>query len=465
MAFAFASRGGVAFRDAVNSTADTVVALATPVGTSAIAVVRASGPDVRALTERIFGAVPAPRVAQHADYRDRGGQLLDDVLFTFFAGPHSYTGEDTLEISCHGNPFIAQKLLEDLLARGGRAAEPGEFTRRAFLNGRMDLSQAEAVMDLIHARSERALAAANQQLRGALGRRMEELVALVLRCLAQIEAYIDFPEEDLPPENRAEVRREVGRLQAGVARLRATARYGEVLRAGVRTVIVGQPNAGKSSLLNRLVGRERALVSPEPGTTRDYLEEFLTVGPHVFRLVDTAGLNPAPTSIERRGIEKTLEQVADGDLILWVIDASEPWPELPAEVRRAERADTVLAVINKVDLVPERPSPALPFPAVRVSALTGAGFEELTTALVARADAFRSEVGDEMVAINARHEDALRRAGLAFAAAADGLACEEPIELVASNLRDGMNCLGEIAGRVDHERVLDVLFASFCIGK
>lgn len=452
-------------RDAVNSSADTIVALATPVGTSAIAVVRVSGPEARVLTERIFGTVPPARVALHADYRDRSGGLVDDVLATFFATPNSYTGEDTLEISCHGNPFIAQKMIEDLLARGCRSAEPGEFTRRAFLSGRMDLSQAEAVMDLIHARSERALAAANQQLRGALGRRMGELIALDLRCLAQIEAYIDFPEEDLPPENRAAVLRDIEALGDGVSRLRATARYGEVLRSGVRTVIVGQPNAGKSSLLNCLVGRERALVSPEPGTTRDYLEEYLTVGPHVLRLVDTAGLNASPTAIERRGIEKTLEQVAEADLMLWVVDATASLPELPEAVRRAGRSDAVLVVFNKVDLAPGFSAPQLPYPAVCVSALTGSGIGLLSAALVQRADSIRNEVGDELVAINARHEDALRRAGEAFDAARAGLRSCDAIELVSSNLRDGLACLGEISGRIDNERMLDVLFASFCIGK
>ena len=251
---------------------DCIAALATPMGTSAIAVVRASGPQVPELVQAIFGSAPPPRSAQHADYRNAGGVLLDDVLFTWFAAPNSYTGQDTLEISCHGNPFIAQKILEDLLARGCRSAEAGEFTQRAFLNGRMDLSQAEAVMDLIHARSERALLAANQQLRGSLGKRMNELTTILVNSLAQIEAYIDFPEEDLPQENRQALIQEVEKLISGTRQLMATNRYGEMLRDGIKTVIVGEPNAGKSSLLNRLVGRERALVSPEPGTTRDYLE-------------------------------------------------------------------------------------------------------------------------------------------------------------------------------------------------
>jgi tRNA modification GTPase len=449
----------------VSFPSDTIAALATPVGTSAIAVVRASGASVPELTRKIFGLLPPPRTAQHADYRDRAGALVDDVLYTYFAAPNSYTGEDTLEISCHGNPFIAQKLLEDLLARGCRSAEPGEFTRRAFLSGRLDLSQAEAVMDLIHARSERALAAANQQLRGALGRRMEELIALNLRCLAQLEAYIDFPDEDLPAENRVQVREDVDRLGAGIAQLRATSHYGEVLREGVRTVIIGEPNAGKSSLLNRLVGRDRALVSPEPGTTRDYLEEFLTVGPHVLRLIDTAGLNLTPTALEQRGMEKTFEQAAQADLFLWVADATKALPELPPRVRELFRSDNAVLIWNKVDLAAPAECRALPYPALRVSALTGEGFETLTRELVRRADALRGESGDEVVAINARHEDALRRAADCLQEARSGLAGASDIELVASSLRGCLDCLGEISGRVDHERMLDVLFSTFCIGK
>lgn len=444
---------------------DTIAALATPVGTAAIAVLRVSGPQVAALTSAIFGELPPPRLARHADYRSLGGEVLDDVLFTYFAGPNSYTGEDTLEISSHGNPFIAQKLLEDLFARGCRAAEAGEFTKRAFLQGRMDLSQAEAVMDLIGARSERALAAANRQLRGALGRRMDELIALLINTLASVEAYIDFPEEDLPAENRAALQAQLEQLQHGMARLLATSRYGEVLRSGVRTVILGEPNAGKSSLLNRLVGRDRALVSPEPGTTRDYLEELITVGPHALRLVDTAGLNAAPSALERRGIEKTFEQAADADLFLWVIDAAAPLPALPAHLAgRLTPANTVV-VLNKSDLRPAAPAPAGGFSAVRVSALRGEGFEALTAVLVEKADALRTEVGDEVIAINARHAEALGRARRALEAASQGLATGASSELIASDMREAVAALGEIAGRIDHERVLDALFATFCIGK
>ncbi|HYD82582.1 MAG TPA: GTPase, partial [Opitutus sp.] len=263
--------------------ADTIAALATPTGTSAIAVVRLSGPDTVRLTREIFGDVPPPRHLRRADYRDRGGRLLDDVLFVFFQAPQSYTGEDSLEISCHGNPFIAQQIVEDLLARGCRAAEAGEFTQRAFLNGQMDLSQAEAVVDVIHARSERALAAANRQLRGALGRRVGRTVEALLGVLARIEAYIDFPDEDLPAEDRELVDASIVELINDTSKLLSTNRYGDILRSGIKTVIVGKPNVGKSSLLNRLLGSERALVSPEPGTTRDFLEEPIMVGPHYLR--------------------------------------------------------------------------------------------------------------------------------------------------------------------------------------
>jgi tRNA modification GTPase len=294
---------------------------------------------------------------------------------------------------------------------------------------------------------------------------MEELIALLLNCLAQVEAYIDFPEEDLPPENRAVVEAELARLRGGVARLRATGRYGELLRSGVRTVIIGEPNAGKSSLLNRLVGRERALVSPEPGTTRDYLEEYLTVGPHVFRLVDTAGLNRAPTPLERRGMEKTLEQSAEADLFLWLVDATHPLPQLPEAVRARLTPQNTIAVFNKLDLVPGFVPPSLPYPLRAVSALTGAGLRELSELLVEHAEAFRGETGDEVIAINARHADALRRAAEAVDRAAEGLAERLASELVASELREALSCLGEIAGRVDNERMLDVLFASFCVGK
>lgn len=446
---------------------DTIAALATPVGASALALVRASGPRCTGLVAEIFGGAPLPRQAVHGDYRNRTGSLVDDVVYTFFAGPNSYTGEDLLEISAHGNPLIAQMLLEDLCARGCRPAEPGEFTRRAFLNGRMDLSQAEAVADLIGARSERALAAANQQLRGGLGRRMQELTDRLLDLVARVEAGIDFPEEDLPAEDRAALAAGLADLQSGVSRLLATDRYGAVLRHGIRTVILGEPNAGKSSLLNRLLGRERALVSAEPGTTRDYLEEPVALGPHCIRLIDTAGLNPSPTPLERRGMEQTLARAAEADLVLLVLDGTRPLPDLPPEITSRLGPSSALAVVNKTDLAPFHGGliPPCGLPMVRVSAVTGAGFDELSGAIVNCAESFRQDQGEDLVAINARHAGALREATVLLEAARVKLDSYSPIELLASDLRGTLYAFGEIAGRVDNERVLDRIFASFCIGK
>lgn len=445
---------------------DTIAALATPVGTSAIAVVRASGPQAGGLVQAIFGATPPPRVAQHADYRDQRGQLVDDVLFTYFAAPNSFTGEDTVEISCHGNPFIAQKILADLLARGARPAEAGEFSKRAFLNGRMDLSQAEAIMDLIHARSEKALAAANQQLRGALGRQMEILIQQLINILAMVEAYVDFPDEDLPPEDLKALARQLDELLSGSNRLLATNRYGELLREGIKTVIVGEPNAGKSSLLNRLLGRDRALVSPEPGTTRDYLEEPVAVGAHWVRLIDTAGLNPSASSLEKRGIDKTYEQAAAADLFLWVIDSTGPLPTLPSALAERMTPANTIAVFNKIDLPPfDRRELPKRFPVVNISALDGAGLEALQAAITKLADAFHVETGSELIAINARHAHALESARESLLAAKQKLATAAPSELLASDLRAALDAFGQVSGKIDNERILDQLFSSFCIGK
>lgn len=446
---------------------DTIAALATPAGTAALAVLRVSGPDTSGLVTALTGRPPAARRVCRADYRDRDGTVVDDVLVTYFAGPRSYTGEDALEISCHGNPYIAQRILEDLFRRGCRPAGPGEFTQRAFLNGRLDLSQAEAVMDLIHARGEQALSAANQQLRGALGQRMNGLVAELLAVLARIEAYIDFPDEDLPSEDRQDVLDRIDRIALNNKELIATSHYGSILRDGLKTVIVGLPNAGKSSLLNRLVGHERALVSAEPGTTRDFIEERILIGPHCLRLIDTAGLNPSPAALEKLGMVKTLERAAEADLFIVVIDASDVTRKsLPEELVTLMRHGKAIIVLNKSDLRPQAISP-LPLPeapVLAVSALTGQGIDALKSAIVATAETFRNGSTD-LIAISARHADALRQASDCLTAARCKLESGGPIELVSSDLRGVLAAFGEITGRIDNERMLDALFATFCIGK
>jgi tRNA modification GTPase len=459
---------------------DTIAALATPAGTAALAIIRITGPDTARLAGELAGSPPRARTARHADYRDRAGALVDDVLFTFFPEPRSATGEHVLEISCHGNPFIAQRILEDLLARGCRPAEPGEFTRRAFLNGRMDLSQAEAVMDVISARSERALAAANLQMRGALGRHMKPLIDGLVGVVASVEAYIDFPEEDLPPESRAAVRSAIAAVRLGCSQLLATRHYGDLLRDGIRTVIVGEPNAGKSSLLNRLVGRDRAIVSPEPGTTRDFIEERVVVGPHCLRLIDTAGLNPAPGAVERLGIAKSRECIAEADMIVLVLDATRPAPPFDLAIAERLTPERTILALNKADLLPAGSADRAqgtaaedgPFsralsglPAIFISALTGAGVDALKAELIRRADSLRPSAGEDAVVINARHAHALAMADECLGQSLAKLDANAASELLASDLRGALSALGEISGKIDNEAVLDRLFATFCIGK
>ncbi len=448
---------------------DTIVAPATPHGESALAVVRVSGPLAAALAAAQHGGrLPEPRLAWHGDFVSQAGAVIDDVVFSFFAGPRSYTGEDVLEISSHGNPYIVRRILDDCVARGCRVAQAGEFTRRAFLNGRLDLTAAEAVMDVIRARSERALAAARRQLEGALGRRIDRLVGDLLQTCAAIEAYIDFPEEDLPPEDRARRRAEISALVDEIGALQATRRRGELVRDGLRVVLVGAPNAGKSSLLNRLLGYDRAIVSEEPGTTRDFLEEAVVLGPHRIRMIDTAGLREARPGVERSGVARSVERAQEADLLVLVADASQPRPTLPESVHRRLEPGTAVIAINKCDLEARQFAwtDGATLPQVEVSALTGAGMDRLRTVLIGLADKLTGTGTDEeLLAVNARHDAALAEAAGALGRADVLLREAGPLELVGSELRQAVAAAGEIVGRIDHEAVLDRLFSSFCIGK
>lgn len=449
------------------SAADTIAALATPSGESAIALIRVSGPAARALASDILGRDPTPRFAAHAGFCDRNGVLLDDTIITFFEGPNSYTGEDVVEISGHGNPMIACRVLQDLHLRGCRPAEPGEFTKRAFINGRMDLSQAEAVMDLIRARGDFAIEAANRQLRGALGRQIAPLSEALLSVVARVEAYIDFPEEDLPPEDKGVLRASLESVLGSLAALLATGHYGELLRAGVRTVIVGPTNAGKSSLLNRMLGWERALVSPSPGTTRDFLEEPRIIGGHCIRLVDTAGLNEAPGEIEGLGIARSMELVADAHLVLLVLDSTLPFPALdPGLLARLGPSNTIV-VWNKADLAGPgaAPSTLRYFRSVSVCAVSGSGIPDLEAAIIDLVESQRKDPGPELIAINARHSHDLSETRECLERALVKIDDGQPDELLAADLRCSLDCLGRIGGRIDNERVLDKIFAEFCIGK
>jgi tRNA modification GTPase len=437
---------------------DTIAAISTAFGEGAIAVLRLSGPRAWAIAEVAFrGKKPVkemrPRV-QHLGSIYDGTQKLDDVLLTVFRAPHSYTGEDTVEIAGHGGVLVSRRVLEVLLQAGARSAEPGEFTQRAYLNAKMDLTQAEAVMDLITAQTDLALQAAGEQLAGRLGARVRGLREAVIELLAHVEAYIDFPDEDIDPATGEALLAKLQAARAEMEALLATAERGKVLREGLRTVIYGAPNVGKSSLLNLLLGQERAIVSARPGTTRDVIEEVINLRGLPLRLIDTAGVRESDDEIERAGIERTRQQVERADLVLQVVDAHE---------EAVERESRALLVLNKTDLG-EHPS-WRGVEAVRISCLNGEGIEALAEAIVARVAGGEGAHRDWSLAINARHADCLRRAH-GFAEAARGaLTSGLSPEFVAEELRGALDAVGEVVGKADSEEILGKIFGTFCIGK
>ncbi|MCH6257677.1 tRNA uridine-5-carboxymethylaminomethyl(34) synthesis GTPase MnmE [Puniceicoccaceae bacterium K14] len=448
---------------------DTIVAVATPHGESAISMLRISGPKCLSLVDNVFKrkSPPRPRRSSHGDYISLSDELLDDVVYCYYQGPSSYTGEDSLEIMCHGNPLIASKVLHDLVGRGCRQADPGEFTQRAFLNGRIDLTQAEAVMELIQARSDKAIRVANNQLRGAFGKQLAVLKDQLLSNVAVIEAYIDFPEEDLPEEQKQAQINGIQKVMTFCSRLIDSSKYAALLRDGVKTLILGEPNAGKSSLLNCLLGFDRAIVSEEPGTTRDFLQERLILGDYSIQLLDTAGLREAEGTIERQGILKTIELAEEADVFLLVVDGSLPCPTLPEEILGKMNSENTIVIRNKEDLPKSEEGYSIlsGFSSVSICAKDGNGLEGLRNTLFSLIDSNFSSADDELILINARHSLALNELKECLEQALAKFELDESAELIASDMRGAIDAIGRILGRIDNEDMLDVLFSSFCIGK
>jgi tRNA modification GTPase len=457
------------------SVEDTIAAIATPLGEGGLAVIRLSGARALAIADESFQPAGrnslkpsvAPTHTIHFGRIVRESKFVDEVLLAVLRGPRTFTREDTVEISCHGGLLPAKLVLDTLLAQGARMAEPGEFTKRAFLNGRIDLAQAEAVADLIHSRTELALAAANEQLAGKLSQRINRLRDDLMHTLAHVEAHLDFPDEDIAPNTNAQLR---NRLQTGIAfmdELLATANEGQILRHGIRAAIVGRPNAGKSSLLNQLLGRDRAIVSPIPGTTRDTIEETGNIRGLPVVFIDTAGLREAQDEIEREGIRRSRESFARAELILHVLDASEPLTTYDHDYFAEFASKKQIVIRNKTDLASKLELPALPVaaPVVDICCLNGAGIEALKDAIKNLALSGGIKAGMLQVTINSRHQDALKRARAAAQRTAAALAGEATLELVALDLREAANAIGEIVGKTTTEDLLDSIFSTFCIGK
>jgi tRNA modification GTPase len=453
---------------------DTIAAIATPLGEGGLAVIRISGPGALLVADRCFvpkgksGVKPsaAPTHTLHYGTITRHAGRVDEVMVAVMRGPRSLTREDVVEITCHGGLLSAKAVLDAVLENGARLAGPGEFTRRAFLNGRIDLAQAEAVADLIHARTELALAAANEQLAGRLSERINRLRDELLRTLAHVEAHIDFPEEDIAPDTRREM---LARLERGVEfmdELLRTANEGQILRRGIRAAIIGRPNAGKSSLLNQLLGHERAIVSPIPGTTRDTIEETANVRGLPMVFVDTAGLREAGDELEAEGMRRSREALARAELVLHVLDASEPLTARDEEYLTEFAGKKRILVKNKIDLAARLILPAgIKAPVVEVCCLRGSGIEALKNGI--KELAWAGEIRAEMlqVMINSRHQEALTRARTAVERTMEALRSDRTLELVAMDLRMATNAIGEIVGKTTTEDLLDAIFSQFCIGK
>lgn len=442
----------------------TIGALATAPGTGAVAIVRLSGPDALAITRRLTDAEPRARYAQRCRFTAPSGQTIDDGLLLYFPAPHSYTGEEVVELHGHGGAVVSDWLLETVYAYGARPAEPGEFTLRAFLNGKLDLAQAEAVADLIESGSRLAARAALRSLGGRFSTAVAGVQAKLTAARVQAEAWLDFPDEELEGAAARELETQIDRTAGELAALIAGAEHGVALRDGLSLAIAGPPNAGKSSLLNRLAGYDAAIVTAIPGTTRDLLRERLSLGGLPVTIVDTAGLRASEDPVEIEGLRRAKREFAQADRVLWVADVRDGLDATVAALRHELEPGTAVTIVaNKVDLL-ERQARTLThegFAVVELSALTGQGADALIAQLKASAG-WHGEVQGSFSA-RRRHLVALERAARHLQTAGQEL--PTALELAAEELRAAQSALSELTGELSSDDLLGEIFSSFCIGK
>lgn len=458
-------------------TEDTISQIATPHGAGGIGIIRVSGGDALGVARRVFRPAAggtlgdiAPYTARYGHIVAADGTVIDECILLYMRAPHSYTGEDTAELQCHGGAVVLREVLLRTWEVGARPAEAGEFTKRAFLHGRLDLVRAEGVMELIAAKSTRAARAARERLAGAFSHAVTDIRTQILGAVAHIEAGIDFPEDDIPAASAEHLATEIDAASAAVRRLLVGADTGRILRDGVKTVIVGRPNVGKSSLLNALLGMERAIVTDVPGTTRDIIEEEISVAGIPLRLLDTAGLRAAEDAVEQIGVARTEQHLTDAELILAVFDASEP---LTAEdhallTRLSAVAADIIILCSKED----RPSvlsaadfSAVAAPVLRISAQEGTGLDALREEIAAHIVRREGDLSDGALPNKEREIEALRRAEAYLTAAAETLAAGLGTDFVSIDLRAAYDVLGEILGETVDTDLIDRIFSEFCIGK
>jgi tRNA modification GTPase len=442
---------------------DTIAAISTPIGQAGIGIVRLSGRDAQAIAQQVFtGQLANRRLALGHIIDPSSGEMVDEVLATYMAAPHTYTREDVVEINCHSGPVPLQRALELVLRYGARMANPGEFTLRAFLNGRLDLAQAESVLDIVRSRTAASLRLAVRGLGGGLSQRIKAVRAELMSVLAYLTARIDFPEDEVEDQD---VLQPLIEARRDLAELIGSAYAGIVYRQGVRIAIVGRPNVGKSSLLNCLLRQSRAIVTPIPGTTRDTLEEVVNLKGVPFVLVDTAGIIKSHDLVESLGVERSRQAIEQADLVLLVVDRSQRLTAADREILGLLGEKPVLVAANKSDLPQQAALNELPWPVVSICTLTGDGVAELEERMVSTVFGGKVLTSDALLVSNPRHKEALEQAERHVAQAQTSLEANMPDDFITIDLTAALSALGEVTGETVHDELLETIFSQFCIGK
>jgi tRNA modification GTPase len=454
------------------TTEDTIVALATPNGTGAIGIIRLSGPDAIAIADSVFKGKDLTKQESHTIHFGQiidGDVVLDEVLVSLFIAPRSYTRENVVEISCHGSNYIIESVIKLLIKHGARAAKPGEFTLRAFLNGQLDLSQAEAVADLIASNSKASQQVAMQQLRGGFSTQLQQLREQLVNFASLVELELDFSEEDVEFANRDQLKQLIINIDHIVSRLIESFELGNAIKQGVNTVIAGRPNAGKSTLLNALLNEERAIVSHIPGTTRDTIEEVLNINGINFRLIDTAGIREATDTIEQIGVQRTMEKISQSALLIYVYDASVLTPEeLKTDLAALQKPGiNILVVANKIDLLESEVGSQMSefdYGLISVSAKEKEHIDELKQKIYDSTIKYQLS-SDETLVTNIRHLEALQKTETALNRVLTGIDAQVTSDFLAMDIKQALHYLGQITGAVTTDDLLDNIFSKFCIGK
>ncbi len=461
---------------------DTIAAISTSIGQSGIGIVRLSGSKAFEIADRLFRSPKKKKIHETPSHRILYGNIInpandevvDEVLISVMRAPNTYTKEDIIEINCHGGVIPLRKVLELLLNEGARAAKPGEFTQRAFMNGRIDLAQAEAVLDVINSLTLQSQKTALRQLRGGLSVEIGTIREALIELTAFVEAHIDFPEEDIEDLTLKKMEEMAGKIKASLEKLIESSHYGMILRNGLKTAIAGRPNVGKSSLLNALLEHDRAIVTEMPGTTRDVIEEYLNIQGLPVKIMDTAGIRTVENIAEKEGVRRSLMAMEDADLVLLVLDGSTELHDTDRELIESSDAENTILVINKIDLPQKIDHPVSPLtkggikggsiPIVRISAKKGVGLDELKQQIVDTALRGRTECGTEVVT-NTRHVHALEKTSVSINSFISGVLKNVSPEFLSIELRDALDAVGEIIGITTADDILNRIFSNFCIGK